>query len=113
MTVNSMGTVFSALRAARLADIRQQADVTERAYLRSLQWTDEQLAIYDRRVSGIHWRADRVLGLELCCRGTTYGACRRGCPSRPWPRFDSFGLPYPTHYPPMPKVKPPRNDHAG
>lgn len=84
--MNTMGSVFSALRAARLAQERTHTDAKERAYLRSLRWTDEQLAAFDQRVSGINWRADRVLGLELCQHGVTYKACRSGCPPWPWPR---------------------------
>lgn len=98
--------LLSSLRA-HAQRCRREADARDRAYLRSLQWTDAQLSAFDRRVMGIHRRADRVLGLELCHHGTTYAACRRGCPPWPWPRT---GLPNPRHYPPMPAVKPPRED---
>lgn len=46
----------------RLAEHRRQVVLDERQYLRSLKWTDEQLAAFDERVTGINWRADRVLG---------------------------------------------------
>lgn len=104
--VSSMYSVFAALHSARQAEVRRQTNMRERAYLRSLQWTDEQLAAFDQRVTGIHWRADRVLGLELCCHGVTHASCRRGCPPWPWPRAE-FGLPTPKRYPPMPAVMSP------
>jgi hypothetical protein len=79
--ISSMYSVFSALHAERQAYERRQRNTRERAYLRSLQWTDGQLAAFDRRVSGIHARADRVL----------YGAPEKPPyagvqPPRPWPR---------------------------